>query len=72
MFALELLQKWAPIDVDDALELLSKDFMGVAEIRKYAVSRLEEASEDELQERARPAPSGEVFSPRRPTRAGEI
>ena len=28
--------------------------------------------EDELQERARPAPSGEVFSPRRPARAGEI
>ncbi|CAD7928260.1 unnamed protein product [Amoebophrya sp. A120] len=46
--ALELMSQWQAIDTDDALALLSKDFRGVAEVRRYAVDRLENASQEEL------------------------
>ena len=39
------MQKWSLIDVDDALELLSKQFTNTA-VRKYAVSRLREADDE--------------------------
>jgi phosphatidylinositol 3-kinase len=39
------MQKWSLIDVDDALELLSKQFTNV-DVRKYAVSRLREANDE--------------------------
>ena len=39
------MQKWSLIDVDDALELLSKQFTNTA-VRKYAVSRLREANDE--------------------------
>ncbi|XP_028406868.1 phosphatidylinositol 3-kinase catalytic subunit type 3-like [Dendronephthya gigantea] len=45
--ALDLMQKWSLIDVDDALELLSEQFTNPA-VRKYAVSRLREANDDDL------------------------
>jgi phosphatidylinositol 3-kinase len=45
--ALELLEKWDPIDVDDALELLGKHFTA-REVRSYAVSRLDSADAEEL------------------------
>lgn len=47
--AIELLGHWSPIDIDDALELLSKDFRGIREVRQYAVERLERASDGDLQ-----------------------
>lgn len=43
--ALELLGKWNPMDVEDALELLSSQFTNRA-VRQYAVSRLKEANND--------------------------
>lgn len=43
--ALELLGKWNPMDVEDALELLSSQFTNRA-VRHYAVSRLKEANDD--------------------------
>ena len=43
--ALELLGKWNPMDVEDALELLSSQFTNRA-VRQYAVSRLKEANDD--------------------------
>lgn len=47
--AIELLGHWSPVDFDDALELLSKDFRGVREVRCHAVARLERASDKEVQ-----------------------
>jgi phosphatidylinositol 3-kinase len=44
--AIELLKVWTPIDIEDALELLGKQFKH-AEVRKYAISRLRNA-EDEV------------------------
>ncbi|RMX58215.1 hypothetical protein pdam_00000159 [Pocillopora damicornis] len=45
--AQELLGKWNPMDVEDALELLSSQFTNRA-VRQYAVSRLKEANDDDL------------------------
>ncbi|XP_078606868.1 phosphatidylinositol 3-kinase catalytic subunit type 3-like [Branchiostoma floridae x Branchiostoma japonicum] len=45
--ALELLYKWQPIDVDDALELLSPQFSNLM-VRRYAVSRLQQAEDEDL------------------------
>lgn len=45
--ALDLMQKWSLIDVDDALELLSPHFTNPA-VRQYAVSRLREANDEDL------------------------
>lgn len=43
--AQELLGKWNPMDVEDALELLSSQFTNRA-VRQYAVSRLKGANDD--------------------------
>ena len=43
--AQELLEEWNPVDVEDALELLSSQFTNRA-VRQYAVSRLKEANDD--------------------------
>lgn len=43
--AIELLAKWAPMDVQDALELLGPQFTHSA-VRKYAVARLKQAPDD--------------------------
>ena len=43
--ALDLLHKWSPMDVDDALELLSPVFENPV-VRKYAVTRLQQADDD--------------------------
>ena len=43
--ALDLLNKWSPMDVDDALELLSPSFINPA-VRKYAVTRLQQADDE--------------------------
>lgn len=43
--ALDLLPLWAPMDVEDALELLSPNFSHPA-VRKYAVSRLSQAPDE--------------------------
>ena len=43
--ALELLERWAPIDMEDALELLSPAFTNQA-VRAYAVSRLSSVDDD--------------------------
>jgi phosphatidylinositol 3-kinase len=45
--ALDLLQQWAPIDIADALELLSSQFQH-AEVRKYAVRQLEQRADDDV------------------------
>jgi phosphatidylinositol 3-kinase len=45
--AVELLDQWDKIDVDDALELLGKTFTARA-VRSYAVERLNSADADEL------------------------
>ena len=45
--AIALLPIWEPSDIDDALELLSSQFSEPA-VRRYAVSRLERAGDDEL------------------------
>lgn len=47
--AIELLGHWSPVDIDDALELLSKDFRGIREVRRHAVERLEKASDADLE-----------------------
>jgi phosphatidylinositol 3-kinase len=46
--ALELLSKWSPMDPEDALELLGPNFKH-PDIRSYAVSRLKQASDADLQ-----------------------
>jgi len=43
--ALDLLSRWSPMDVDDALELLSPVFVNPA-VRKYAVTRLQQADDE--------------------------
>ena len=45
--AAELMERWDPIDVDDALELLGPSFTASA-VRGYAVSRLEFAADEDL------------------------
>lgn len=45
--AMSLLYEWSPPDAHDALELLGPEFTN-PEIRKYAVDRLDSASDDEL------------------------
>ena len=45
--AAQMLPKWVPIDVDDALELLGPNFDHPA-VRAYAVDRLRKSSDDEL------------------------
>lgn len=45
--AVELLPKWAEINIDDALELLGPNFKD-ANVRSYAVDRLRKASDHEL------------------------
>lgn len=47
--AIELLGHWSPVEIEDALELLSKDFQGLREVRRHAVQRLESASDMDLQ-----------------------
>ncbi|XP_064619117.1 phosphatidylinositol 3-kinase catalytic subunit type 3-like [Lineus longissimus] len=44
---LDLLRKWSPMDVDDALELLSPTFTDPS-VRKYAVARLQQANDEDL------------------------
>lgn len=46
--ALELMYSWAPIDIADALELLSPAFVS-EEVRAFAVTVLERADNEELQ-----------------------
>lgn len=46
--AVELLSKWAEIDIDDALELLGPTFKD-PNVRSYAVDRLRKANDNELQ-----------------------
>ncbi len=46
--ALELLHKWSPMDVVDALELLTPAFTHPA-VRKYAVTRLRHADDEVTQ-----------------------
>jgi phosphatidylinositol 3-kinase len=43
--ALDMLQLWAPMDVEDALELLSSNFTHPA-VRRYAVTRLKQAPDE--------------------------
>ena len=43
--AMELLHMWAPMDVDDALELLSPAFKHTP-VRRYAVTRLQQADDE--------------------------
>lgn len=45
--ALSLLQQWIPMDVEDALELLSPNFSHSA-VRRYAISRLKQAPDEDL------------------------
>ncbi|KAJ3222579.1 Phosphatidylinositol (PI) 3-kinase [Clydaea vesicula] len=45
--ALELLELWKEIDVDDALELLSKDFEN-KNVRSFAVDQLKRADDEEI------------------------
>lgn len=45
--ALNLLDLWTPMDVEDALELLSPNFQHPA-VRRYAITRLKQAQDDDL------------------------
>ena len=45
--SIELMYQWAPIDPASALELLSPTFTNT-DVRKYAVSVLSDAGDDEL------------------------
>ncbi|KAF9424540.1 hypothetical protein HW555_000351 [Spodoptera exigua] len=45
--ALSMMKQWAPMDVEDALELLTPKFTHPA-VRKYAISRLKQAPDDDL------------------------
>lgn len=45
---LELMDSWAEIDIDDAIELLGSDYKNIS-VRAYAVNRLKKASEKELE-----------------------
>jgi len=46
--AVDLLEKWKDIDVEDALELLGKDFQNI-HVRRYAVLQLKKANDEDLQ-----------------------
>ena len=48
VLALDLIGKWAPMDVEDALELLGPSFRH-AGVRQYAVNRLHKSPDDDLQ-----------------------
>lgn len=41
------MQQWAPMDVEDALELLSRNFTHPT-VRQYAVTRLQQAPDEDL------------------------
>ena len=43
---MELMLKWQPMDVEDALELLGSKYRNYPKIRSYAISRLTLASND--------------------------
>lgn len=45
--ALSMLESWTPMDVEDALELLSENFSHPT-VRKYAISRLQQAPDEDL------------------------
>ena len=45
--AVELMYRWQPLDTTDALELLTRDFND-SRVRKYAISRLQCADNEEL------------------------
>ncbi|KAE8745182.1 Phosphatidylinositol 3-kinase catalytic subunit type 3 [Frankliniella occidentalis] len=45
--ALSMLENWVPMDVEDALQLLSPQFTHPA-VRRYAVSRLQQAPDEDL------------------------
>lgn len=45
--ALDMLQQWTPMDVEDALELLSSNFTHPV-VRRYAVTRLKQAPDEDL------------------------
>ncbi|CAH2087289.1 unnamed protein product [Euphydryas editha] len=45
--ALSMMKQWAPMDVEDALELLTPKFTHPA-VRKYAISRLNQAPDEDL------------------------
>ena len=45
--AVELMYRWQPLDTTDALELLARDFKDTR-VRKYAISRLQCADNEEL------------------------
>ncbi|KAB0802749.1 hypothetical protein PPYR_04935 [Photinus pyralis] len=45
--ALQMLEVWAPMDIEDALELLSPNFQHPT-VRKYAISRLQQAPDEDL------------------------
>ncbi|KAJ9083953.1 Phosphatidylinositol (PI) 3-kinase [Entomophthora muscae] len=45
--AAQLLESWAPVDVDDAIELLGPEFQNAA-VRAYAVCQLQKACDDDL------------------------
>jgi phosphatidylinositol 3-kinase len=48
MLALDLIAKWAPMDVEDALELLGPSFKHPG-VRQYAVNRLQKSPDTDLQ-----------------------
>lgn len=45
--ALHMMEIWVPMDIEDALELLSLNFTHPA-VRRYAISRLQQAPDDEI------------------------
>ncbi|KAG6452076.1 hypothetical protein O3G_MSEX007452 [Manduca sexta] len=45
--ALSMMQQWAPMDVEDALELLTPKFTHPA-VRRYAITRLQQAPDEDL------------------------
>ncbi|KAI5651655.1 phosphoinositide 3-kinase family, accessory domain (PIK domain) domain-containing protein [Phthorimaea operculella] len=45
--ALSMMKQWAPMDVEDALELLTPKFSHPS-VRKYAISRLKQAPDEDL------------------------
>ncbi|XP_050435673.1 phosphatidylinositol 3-kinase catalytic subunit type 3 [Adelges cooleyi] len=47
MQALDMMHQWAPMDVDDSLRLLSPAFKHLS-VRKYAVERLQQATDEDL------------------------
>lgn len=42
-----MMQQWAPMDVEDALELLTPNFTHPA-VRRYAITRLKQAPDEDL------------------------